>query len=100
MRMEQLLTLRFDGSDYDHAVDGTRLSGQFVRIFNLMADGAYRTLNEIQDAAAAPAASVSAQLRHMRKPRFGGHTIDKRRRGAPGNGLWEYRLVINKQEAA
>lgn len=94
------MTLRFDGPDYDHAVDGTRLAGQYERIFNLMADGGYRTLDEIGDAASAPGASISAQLRHMRKPRFGSHTIEKRRRGAPADGLWEYRLIVNKQEAA
>lgn len=40
-----------------------------------------------------PAASVSAQLRHLRKPRFGGFVVEKRPRGDRERGLWEYRLA-------
>jgi len=40
-----------------------------------------------------PESSVSAQLRHLRKPKFGGHTILKRRRFS-GHGLWEYQLHL------
>jgi hypothetical protein len=47
-------------------------------------------------------ASISAQLRHLRKPSFGGFRVEKRRRegedtaanaktAAPGK--WEYRIV-------
>ena len=41
-----------------------------------------------------PEASASAQLRHLRKPRFGSHTVEKRNRGAREFGLWEYRLTL------
>ena len=43
-------------------------------------------------------ASVSAQLRHLRKPQFGGYVIEKRQREvdevvrADGGVVWEYKL--------
>lgn len=88
---------RFNGSDYDSAKDQDRLTGQIKRIFDLMKDGSWRTLSEIEHSTGDPPASISAQLRHLRKPRFGGFLVDKRRRGAAESGLFEYRL--NTREA-
>lgn len=82
----------FDGPAYDARHDFKRLTGQIERIFSLMSDGKHRTLDEISRATGDPPASVSAQLRHMRKPRFGSHCIEKARRGDPSKGLWEYWL--------
>jgi hypothetical protein len=87
----------FDGPDYVPELDKKRLSGQILRIHDLMKDGRYRTLAEIEHATGDPQASISAQLRHLRKPRFGGHTINKRRRGDGENGLFEYQLLINNK---
>lgn len=84
--------LDFDGPAYEAAVDRERLAGQLERIRDLMLDGRWRTLDEIAAATGAPAASVSAQLRHLRKPRFGAHLVDKRRRGDARSGLWEYHV--------
>jgi hypothetical protein len=50
-------------------------------------------LFEIAAVTGDPQTSTSAQLRHLRKPRFGGYRIDKRRRVATA-GSWEYRLVL------
>lgn len=95
--MEQLsLNLsnaRFSGPDYDPKKDNARLTGQLLRIFNCMKDGIWRTLFEIEEITGDPQASISAQLRHLRKERFGSHTIEKRRRGDDLHGLWEYRLT-------
>lgn len=79
----------FNGSDYVPARDWLRLNTQVGRVFNCISDGRWRTLDDIAQATGDPHASVSAQLRHLRKPRFGGHTIDKRHIAA---GLFEYRL--------
>jgi len=86
----------FDGPAYNRAADHERLSGQILRIFDLMRDGTWRTLAEIAARTGDPHASISAQLRHLRKARFGAHRIDKRPRGERGGGLWEYRLVIRR----
>ena len=89
---------RFDGSDYIPARDDVRLTGQLLRVFTTMQTGTWRTLAEIARTTGDPHASVSAQLRHLRKPRFGGHTIEKRHRGDPATGLWEYRLTVRSTE--
>ena len=86
--------MRFNGPAYSPEHDQARLTGQCQRVFDLMRDGTWRTLDEIAASVNAPAASVSAQLRHLRKERFGGHAVDKRARGDRGSGLWEYRLVV------
>lgn len=85
----------FDGSDYDPALDHARLTGQILRVFGAMQDGAWRTLDEIAALTGDPHASISAQLRHLRKEKFGAHTVNKRRRGEPSAGLWEYQLIAN-----
>lgn len=83
----------FDGPEYVPAFDKARLTGQILRVYNLMIDGHWRTLDEIAQATRDPHASISAQLRHLRKAKFGSHTVDKRPRGDRSRGLWEYRLV-------
>ena len=80
----------FNGSDYVPARDDVRLTGQHERIRDLMLDGKWRTLQEIEIAVDAPPASISAQLRHLRKPRFGGYVVNKRYLVA---GLYEYQVV-------
>ena len=94
--MEQidLFNQRFDGSDIVQELDQKRLTGQILRVYNYMSDGRWRTLDELSSATVAPHASVSAQLRNLRKERFGGLGIDKRRRGEPSDGLWEYKLIL------
>lgn len=87
-------TLDFSGPAYDPALDRKRLTGQLQRIYALMKDGRWRTLSEIHEATGAPPQSVSAPLRHLRKTRFGSHTVEKRRRGDPSDGLWEYRVEV------
>lgn len=87
--------MRFDGPDYIKELDQVRLTGQIERIYNLMRDNRWRTLGEISDATGDPQASISAQLRHLRKSRFGSHTVNKQRRGNRMQGLFEYQLIVN-----
>ncbi len=77
----------FNGADYVPARDDQRLSVQFTTIFELMSDHEWRTLPDIERETSYPQASISAQLRHMRKERFGGHTVARR---YIGDGLYEY----------
>lgn len=94
--MQTQLTL-FTGPDYSPKNDDERLTGQLKRIFDLMKDGNWRTLSEISEITGDPQASISAQLRHLRKVRFGCHTVLKRNRGGREHGLFEYRLILNNQ---
>jgi hypothetical protein len=90
--------MRFDGSDYEPSHDDHRLVPQYERIFFLMKDGEWRTLSEIEALTGYPGASISAQLRHMRKERFGSHVVEKRPREGRDQGLYEYRLIVNVPE--
>lgn len=85
----------FDGSDYVPELDNERLGKQMKRVFLAMMDGRWRTLSDVEKITGDPQASISAQLRHMRKPKFGSHTIEKRTRGERQRGLFEYRLILN-----
>lgn len=86
---------RFDGSDYQPMRDDVRLTGQLLRVWEVVKGGGWHTLDQIAMQAGAPAASVSAQLRHLRKERFGSHTVNKRHLG---NGLYQYQVIANRVE--
>ena len=79
----------FDGQTYQPAQDSERLSGQLGAVYEALSDAQWWTLAALAERAGASEASVSARLRDLRKPRFGGHVID-RRRCSPA--LFEYRL--------
>jgi hypothetical protein len=58
------------------------------------------TLEELAKLTHYPPASISAQLRHLRKPEFGGYGVEKRQRvsgrilrGEDFGTVWEYRLL-------
>jgi hypothetical protein len=75
------------GPTYVESRDGARIHHQMDAIHEYIRDGHWFTLDEVEDVLDYPQASISAQLRHLRKPQFGGHTIEKR---YVGDGLWEY----------
>lgn len=81
---------RFDGPEYIPHVDDFRLTGQLNRVWTIMRDQKWRTLGELAKLSGDPESSISAQLRHLRKDRFGKHTVEKRRRSP---GLFEYRVT-------
>jgi hypothetical protein len=83
---------RFNGAYYDPAHDNDRLSKQIGRVYSVMIDGVWRTLKEIEYLTGDPQASISAQLRHLRKARFGGYQVELRSRGDREDGLFEYRV--------
>lgn len=84
--------IRFDGADYVPERDDVRLTGQLLRIWNVMNDGRWRTLKEISALTGDPEASISAQLRHLRKPRFGSYEI---KREYINNGLYRYKINMD-----
>lgn len=46
------------------------------RIFNLMKDGAWRTVQEVAATVDGSETSTSASIRNLRKPQFGGHVVE------------------------
>lgn len=69
-------------------------STQMVRVLNALKRATWLTLVELNNLTGDPVPSVSAQIRHLRKPEHGSHLIVKRRRGRSESGLFEYHLVI------
>jgi len=96
-KQNELFNKDFDGNSYIREYDHLRLKGQALGVFKLMSDNRYRTLNEIHNILNYPEASISATLRDFRKNKFGNHTVNKRRRGNPKQGLFEYQLIINTE---
>lgn len=88
--MQTATTPDFDGETYDRGRDHPRLTSQLQRVQDVLVDGSWRTLDEIAVRTGAPAASVSARLRDLRKQKFGGHVIE---REYLARGLFQYRMV-------
>jgi len=83
----------FDGATFEPVHDEARLGAQSLRVFAAVRDGQWRTLAEIAHITGDPEASISARLRDFRKRKFGAHEIERRRRGTPELGWFEYRMV-------
>lgn len=83
----------FDGKTYDPKFDRDRMENLLGRVWDALAGFRWWTLAELKTECGGSEAGVSARIRDLRKPRFGGHIVERRRRGDPSRGLWEYRLV-------
>jgi hypothetical protein len=82
------------GETFDRERDGARLNAQSKRVFDAMKYGDWRTLANLAHVTRDPEASVSARLRDLRKAGF---TVERR---YVQRGLHEYRLIINREDAA
>lgn len=80
----------FNGPEYVPGRDNRRLISQLMRIKGVMIDGQWRTLPEIHALTDDPPASISAQLRHLRKPKHGSYIVNRRHLVS---GLFEYQLL-------
>jgi hypothetical protein len=79
---------RYNGPEYVPERDFVRLHAQTARVLAVIRCGEWMTIAEVADSADCPENSASAQLRHLRKRRFGSHIILRRHKGG---GLFEYR---------
>lgn len=84
--------LAFDGATFEAALDLSRLSNQLEKVKAVLLTGKWFTLGELQGLCGGSEAGCSARLRDLRKTKFGGYTVESRRRGEPKAGLFEYRL--------
>jgi hypothetical protein len=89
----------FDGDTYEPAKDQARLTGQLARVKAAMADGHWHTLPWLATTVQGSEAGVSARLRDLRKPKFGGTPEDVKRRRV-SDGLFEYRWMPRKATPA
>lgn len=85
----------FDGETYDYQRDGARLHKQLQRVYELMRDGEWRTLDEISHLTGDPQSSVSARLRDLRKERHGAHDVERR---YVRRGLYVYRVLVRSEQ--
>ena len=76
--------------------DRERLTGQLERVYEAVKGGRWLTLTGIAARTGDPEASISAQLRNLRKPRFGAYDIRKRRAG----NRFEYTCAGKQSEDA
>lgn len=97
----------------EDAEDETQLAAIRELMTRAAASGVWLTLAEIAEATEFAEASISAQLRHLRKAQNGGYRVEKRHRRMPsavarmrkarearrGPVIWEYR-VLSSQRAA
>jgi hypothetical protein len=89
------IAMDFSGKTFSPGNDRHRLTSLYMTVFNLMRDGQWRTYAEIRQVVGRGSEpSISARLRDFRKAENGGYQVDSRYRGAPKDGLWEFRLVL------
>ena len=93
------VSVYFDGETYEPEHDKIRLTGQLGRVYQTLQDGQWHTLEGIAEKHRTRGHTdslqgLSARLRDLRKPRFGSHTIERKRLHG---GTWVYRLVQKGQ---
>lgn len=89
--------MNFDGSTFNPERDGQRLGDQMLAVLAIMSTKQWWTLSQLSMFTGFPEASVSARLRDLRKPKFGGYTIE---REYVRKGQWRYRMVEQEEVAA
>ena len=77
----------------ENGSDVVRLNRQQARVWAILKDERWHTINEIAEWCGVPPQSVSARIRDLRKEKYGSHTVE---REALGRGLYRYRLRINR----
>lgn len=88
------------GETFEPEKDAKRLTGQLLAVHGVLTDYPFKwyTLHDLRNAAAertgsaASEASISARLRDLRKPEFGGHCIERRPHPDEPRGTFQYRL--------
>jgi len=74
--------------------DYIRLSNQLGRVYDLMKDGAWYTIDEVNKYAGGTPSCTSAHMRSLRKAKYGNHTVERK---YLGDGLYKYRLIPNDE---
>jgi hypothetical protein len=82
------------GNSFNAERDGERLAAQAHRVFNVMRDGSWKSLAEIEAATGDPQASISARLRDLRRAGF---RVERR---YVRDGLHRYRVLLPSQSGS
>ena len=70
----------------------TKTIGQRQRVFNELNESNWLTLRELHKMTGDAESSISAQMRNLRKKKFGSYIVTKRIKGKLLHNLWEYKL--------
>jgi hypothetical protein len=98
-RVKQTLGVRslvFDGASA-LAIDLPRLAGQLEKVYELMSDKNWRTLDQIANATGCMPQSASARLRDFRKKKFGGFQVISRP-VSTSPLIYEYQLILSREK--
>tara|TARA_R110002167_G_scaffold282191_1_gene487457 strand:+ start:372 stop:665 length:294 start_codon:yes stop_codon:yes gene_type:complete len=87
--MDVVVNPDFDGDDYVADRDNARLTNQIDKVRMYMENAGYLTVKQIAADLKQPEPSVSAQIRNLRKDRFGARTVNREYRG---NGCYAFKL--------
>ena len=92
----------FDGGTYEQEVDKKRMTAQLSLVRELMSDGRWWSIAQLADAIwksgyMATPQGISARIRDLRKARYGGREVDRRRK-TPASGDYLYRLVSTEEQ--
>jgi len=79
----------FSGAGVETVDDNIRLGKQIDKVLSFIKNGEWFSLSQISEAINAPHASVSAQLRNLRKREHGSYIIERKNEGS---GYHLYRL--------
>ena len=83
-------TFVFRETTFDPVIDRPRLDTLRGRVQETMKDGCWHKLSDLALCCGGSEAGVSARIRELRRPEYGGHNIIKRR--VANGGLWEYKF--------
>ena len=83
--------LHFHGPDITEE-ENKKMSAAMLRVFSLMKDGQWRTLENLMNVIGSPTQSIAIYLRAFREKRYGGHIVNKRKVGK--GRIFEYQLII------
>ena len=95
--MEVVVNPDFDGDDYVADRDNARLTNQIDKVRMYMENAGYLTVKQIAADLKQPEPSVSAQIRNLRKDRFGARTVNREYRG---NGCYAFKLEPKMSDRA
>lgn len=98
----------FSGEAYDEDRDCSALTGQLRIVFDIMSDQKWRSVRRIQQLMvrdygqselACPENSIQAQIRNLRKPKFGNYECPRKtmpgKRGGRGYSVYRLGNVLN-----
>jgi hypothetical protein len=63
------------------------------KLLSVVKDGKWRTIKQLSDATGNIPTAASANMRNLRKAKYGGYIIERRHLG---NGLYEYRMALDE----